>query len=86
MKEETTIIILHESVLHSWLKDGGSLGALAALIYVNHTYGSGNWFIDTIGGVLLLAFLLARGKMAANTHRFTRDDLRRWALNEDANL
>lgn len=83
MTDRPTVIILHESVLHSWFKDFGSLGSLAGLIYVNHQYGAGNWLVDAIGGVLLFSFLLVRGSAAVTkTYRFTREDLRRWALNE----
>ncbi len=83
MNEKTTYIILHESWLASWLKDFGSLGSLAGLIYVNHAYGVGNWFVDAVGALMLFAFLMVRAHIAkGHAYRFTKDDLRQWALDE----
>ncbi len=53
-------IIVHESVFSSWLKDAGSLGSLAGLIYVNHQFGNGSAVVDGVGALLLIAFLIAK--------------------------
>jgi hypothetical protein len=83
MEKRPTYIIVHESWLASWLKDFGSLGSLAALIYVNHVYGAGNGVVDAVGAMLLLAYLVAWvGKTKEITPAFTKEELRRWVLSE----
>jgi len=83
MEDRPTYIIVHESWLASWLKDFGSLGSLAALIYVNHVYGAGNGFVDAVGAMLLLVYLIGwAGKKSGFTPAFTKDELRRWVLSE----
>ncbi len=86
MNDETRFIIVHESWLASWIKDAGSIGSLAGLIYVNHQYGAGNGAVDTAGAFLLLGFLFLKGKLIAadSCRAFTKDELKRWALTEEA--
>lgn len=83
MPDATKYIIVHESVLASWLKDMGSIGSLAALIFVNHQYGAGNGVVDAAGALLLIAFMYVKGA-SEFVHSFTKEDLRRWALTEEA--
>lgn len=80
-EEATHFVFVHESLLSSWLKDAGSLGALAALIYVNHTYGGHSWAVDVTGVVLFWVFMLHRASKQASLTRITRAELRAWALN-----
>lgn len=82
--QETKFIVMHETWWASWLKDIGSLGTLAGLIYVNHQYGGGSAVVDGVGALMLLVFLLTRAKFASGSaHSFTKDDLRRWALKQE---
>jgi len=84
MDAETKYITLHETVLSSWLKDFGSLGSLAGLIYVNHTYGAGNGAVDAVGAVLLLGFIISRAIYSSKTAiRFTREEFRQWAISDN---
>jgi len=76
-KPEIRYVILHETVLQSWLKDVGSLGSLAMLIYVNHQLGAASAWVDGAGALLLLGWLLASGKsMMTSAHSYTVDEIR----------
>lgn len=76
-----TIIVNDETVLASWLRDFGSLGSLAALIYVNHIYGAGNGWVDTLGVALVVAWLgLGLSKRKGAIVEITSEELRDLAL------
>lgn len=83
--EKEVYIIVHESVLASWLKDVGSLGTLAALVYVNHTYGAGSAFVDAFAVLLLIGYWMTQAAYFTKKRlRFTREELRIWALDSTA--
>lgn len=86
MNEKTKYIILHESWWASWLKDFGSLGSLAGLIYVNHAYGNGSGFVDGLGAFMLFLFLMCRATLLASDRakQFTVEELRHWATTKEA--
>lgn len=82
---EKVFIILHETVLQSWLKDFGSLGSLALLIFVNHRFGSGSTTIDIFGLFLLVLWFMKTGRRETdNPREMTRDELREWANKREA--
>ena len=82
---ETKYIILHESVASSWLKDFGSLGSLALLLYVNHEYADGWWVINAIGVWALFNYMVGHAMvLRGGAHRFTKRELHAWALDEGA--
>ena len=81
MRTEPTIIILHESVLASWLKDAGSLGTLAGFGWFNHAHLSGSWPLDLFAVICALIFLISRSVAAGKTAlRMTPAELEEWAL------
>ena len=79
------MIVLHETIFSSWIKDGMSVGLLALLIYVNHVYGQGSGIVDTFGVFLAFSWLmgkavLLRGSGIMKFH--SRRDLALWLVED----
>jgi hypothetical protein len=74
----TKIVILHESILHSVVKDVGSLGGLAALVYGNARYLSNSGWVNCFCVILMLAFMTARGKRNMENHAHTPAEAWAW--------
>lgn len=80
-KTDLVFVILHESVLDSWLKDAGTFGSLAALVYINHAYAGGSWLVDAVAAIAVISFMVRVGLwMMKRSPRFTRSELRAWVL------
>lgn len=88
MKPETVYIVVHETLLQSWLKDIVTFGSMALPVWVNHTYGKGLAFIDVIMAILAVMAMIVIGgrrmKLDRAQRSFTREELKAWALSEDA--
>lgn len=81
--QATSYVLIHESILTSWAKDIVSLGTMAGLIYVNHQYGAGAWWIDALGVLSLLGYGIRHSRNMMNRHPvLTRQQLREWALSD----
>lgn len=75
-KEKVVYVILHETVLSSWLKDFGSIGAAVLAVIANHQLAGGSGWLDFTICVMLLAFIFGSLSQASKgTHRLTRERL-----------
>lgn len=81
LKNKDTIVVLYESKWHSFANDAMSIGWLIGLLYANHVWGGSNWVVNALGAILAVTVLT---KWAGTTEgvRFTRDELRTWALKD----
>ncbi len=79
--EVPEVIILHETVLSSLLKDTGSLGTLAALAWFNHAYLGGSWPLDLFAVFCIFTFMLNRTAAAKRMAlHMTIPELENWAM------
>ena len=76
------IIIIEENWLKSVIKDIFTFGVFAGLLYFNHAYLAGNWFIDVLFIICVLLFLLGRG--SKSVHKFdSREEAIKWLAPKD---
>jgi hypothetical protein len=78
MDTDKTLIVLHETVLQSWLRDLGSTVALlgAAWIGVETGLPAASW----AAAIVWFLWLAARGKQARNHNRMTPDQAAAYLL------
>ncbi len=62
---EKTIIVVHESIIASWLKDIFTFGSIALLLYLNEKYFNGNQGVAII--LVLMAICCTSVKLGVNS-------------------
>jgi len=75
-KEKKLIVILNESVIGSLLKDAGSFILFGGLMLFNHTYLSGNGWIDAIFILIVILWLSTRN--SARVFSGSKEDAIKW--------
>lgn len=58
---EMVVLVIHESVAASIIKDTYSLGMLIAVMMANYYWGEGNWAVNALAAFLSLLFVLSKG-------------------------
>ena len=71
------VVVLHETVLHSWMKDAVTFGCVAALAWFNHAYMAGSWAIDLFAVFVVCTFGLNKSLGYSTTVGELRDLLSR---------
>lgn len=74
---EMVVLVIHESVAASIIKDFFSLGMVIAVLFANYHWGDGNWVVNAFAVFLSLMFLLVKG--SSETHEVaTIEQLRKF--------
>lgn len=82
-KQEKVYVILHETIAASLIKDFGSIGSLAGLAYVNHTYCGGAVVYDVVAAILFFGWTFSKVLKKSGVYMsLTFDELREWARRE----
>jgi hypothetical protein len=71
--EKSKILVVHESILASWLKDIVSFVSFAALLYFNHRVLGGRVIIDVLFVILLLIWSATKRSKAIHTFYSYKD-------------
>lgn len=48
------IIVLHQTVMKSWLSDLGTFAAITAMAWCNHAYLGGSWVLDAVAAFAVI--------------------------------
>lgn len=72
---EHKILVIHESILASWLKDIVSFAMFAGLLYFNHRVLAGRVIIDVLFVILLLIWSATKRSKSIHTF-YSYDDAR----------
>ena len=78
MKPDTRFIILHETVISSWLKDAGTFGSIGLLAWFNHTHLGGTWVLDVLAVVFVCGMMVRA--FSSRVATVTENELVYWAL------
>lgn len=79
------VVIIEENWIKSVIKDVFTFGMFAGLMYFNHVYLSGNWFIDVLFMTCVILFLLSRN--SKSVHRFNnREEAVKWLTKDKEQL
>lgn len=79
---EMKVLVIHESVLASMIKDFFSLGMVVAVLYANYLWGESNWVVNAFAAILSFLFILS--KTGPNTFEVvTLGDLRKFIASVD---
>ncbi len=76
--QSAKIILLREGVLQSWLKDGFTLGMLAALPWFNHAYCGGSGWINMAIAFGWFFTVFARASGLRRKSEMTPAEARAW--------
>jgi hypothetical protein len=84
-KPQKIYVFVNETVLASWAKDAGSLGTLAFLAWVNHTFCGGSLVYDILAVIMFVFWMMSKAVRSAGVFpTLTYDELRSWAQRETA--
>lgn len=72
------VIILHETILESWLRDAGTLLMLCAVPWFNHQYLGGSGWIYAAISFAWLTIILSRALDIMKGNKMTPDYARGW--------
>lgn len=75
-------IIIHETLLESWLKDLFTYGGLFLLFYLNHKFIDGLWLLDSV--ILIFFVLLILGSSGKIKKDFTIKEAIKYLENLDS--
>ena len=73
--ENNKIIVIHESVFVSWLKDIFTFGMIGLLLYSNEHFFGGNGGVAVV--LVLMAIVLTCGKLLPN-HFYSKEDAKKY--------
>jgi len=79
-KEQKLVVIVHESVVVSLIKDFGTFLLFAGLLYFNHKYLDGNVLIDLLFIIVVIMALL--GRVSTLVFAGNKKDAIKWLENK----
>jgi hypothetical protein len=80
-KPKTTIVILSESLIASWLKDIGSFLMFGGLMYFNHKVLDGNGWIDFL--FIIFIFMWLTTLKSSQVFKGNKDDAVKWLQDKE---
>jgi hypothetical protein len=72
---EKEIVVLHESVIASWLKDIVTFGSIGLLLFVNERYFSGDGGVAVV--LILMAITVCCARLITNNF-YSKEDAKKY--------